>query len=162
MTCVAVIGVEPVPTSYWPLFEKVAALLTDRQVYVRFQHGPAGDLISKFFRGRFIYGFWHINDDSGVRIYISPDAGNLRPVMIRSVKEYMRLQQDDKKVAMATLASLYALEGPGVRDADFAITFDQSKEGNKVPLLVASKVGTKVYNIADREQLRELATRLKS
>jgi hypothetical protein len=162
MTCVAVIGVEPVPESHWPLFEKLADLLTKRGVMVRYQRGPAGDLFSKFFRGRFIYGFWHENDDSGIRVYVNPDAGNLRPVMIRGVKEYMRLPKDDKKVAMATMAALYALEGPGFRDADFAITFDATNQGNKVPMLVASKVGTKVYNIADRNQLKELASKLKS
>jgi hypothetical protein len=64
--------------------------------------------------------------------------------------------------SMATMACLYALEGPGVVDADLVLTFHQDESKNKVPLFLASKLGFKVYNIAGRKQLSEVATFLKS
>jgi hypothetical protein len=82
--------------------------------------------------------------------------------MIRQVREYMKMPVEDKHVAMATMACLYALEGPGVVDADLVLTFHQDESKNKVPLFLASKLGFKVYNIAGRKQLSEVATFLKS
>lgn len=162
MRCVAVIGTDDVPETHWPLFERLADLVTDAGFRLRYHHGPAGDLFSRFFRGRITCGFWHEFDETGRRVWVNPNAGNLRPVMIRQVREYMKMPVEDKYVAMATMACLYALEGPGVVDADLVLTFHQDESKNKVPLFLASNLGFKVYNIADRKQLSEVATFLKS
>ncbi len=158
MNAFALIG-SRIPAGYEPLLAKLLPALHARGMTMRTHKGELGDLAMELFQGG-KFSFWPSLDQSGMVYHVDPRSADLSKALIRSVPGFTKAPADTKALAMSVGAAVMGLDGK--TESRFVITLEDGDLLKKVPWFVASKLGFKVHNIVDRNQLSELLFKLKS
>lgn len=158
MNTFAVIG-SRLPAGYEPLLAKLLTALHARGMIMRTHKGELGDLAMELFPGG-KFSFWPSLDQTGTIYHVDPRSADLSKSLIRTVPGFTKAPADTKALAMAVGAAVMGLDGKS--ESRLVVTLEDGDLSKKVPWFVASKLGFKVHNVIDRNQLSELLCKLKS
>lgn len=98
------------------------------------------------------YSYFPCYDDTGIRINLNPYKGNLNKIAYTHIPAYTQLNKEDRDVAMSALAALHSYDGNESKKAKFLVTFKESNQDSFIPLKIARKLGTKVFNLSNNDE----------
>lgn len=139
-----------------PLLQRVLAALQARGYSMRVAKSPLGDrALALFQRNKFCFAY-------DTDYCLNPDSALLTQLQMRKRLALNLLPEPHRAHSRTSLAAIKGIECKPEMEALFALVMDTDPAHSKVARWIADKVDCRVFNLTDRNDLRELTSSLSS